>query len=215
MFTGIVQDIGVIKSITPNSEGVGIVVSSEKLASSLAVGDSVSINGVCQTATEIQGPNFKVQAVKPTLDKTTLKYFQPQQKVNLELALRPMDRLGGHMVTGHVNGMGRIVRVIPKGKAKLFWISYPWEIGKYLVLEGSVAIDGISLTISELNKSRNQLCLSLVPHSIESTHLKWATIGQLINIEVDILAKYVEALHQSRGDSLNQSSKLEALYKEF
>ena len=190
MFTGLVKEIGTVKTVTQNTEGKEFIIHAPKLISEIQIDDSVATNGVCLTATEVKGENFKVQAVHMTLEKTNIGELRPGSKVNLELALRPMDRLGGHIVQGHVGGIGSFKHVVKRGKNYELTISFPNELRKYFIEEGSIAIDGISLTIARL--SQQELTVSIIPHTWENTTLSQKNIGESINLEVDMMAKYLE-----------------------
>ncbi len=205
MFTGIVKEIGKVKSLTPNSSGLSLEVYAPALIKDLEIDDSVSINGACQTVTELGGDYFRVQAVHTTLEKTTLGALSIGEDVNLELALQLQTRLGGHLVQGHVNGMGSIVTVLKKGNNYDVWVSYPPQCAPYIVKEGSITVDGISLTVADLKREEHQLMLSIIPHTWEQTALRHRRSGALVNLEVDIIAKYVENLLFYR--SQNQASK--------
>ena len=190
MFTGLIKDIGTIVSVAPNSEGREFVIKAPKLHGEIAIDDSVATNGVCLTATQVNGENFKVQAVHVTLEKTGLGSLKSGDKVNLELALRPMDRLGGHFVQGHVNGRGTFKEIKKRGKNYEITIDAPRELFKYIVKEGSIALDGISLTVAALTD--RAFTVSIIPHTFENTTLHAKKIGDSVNIEVDMMAKYLE-----------------------
>lgn len=190
MFTGLIKDIGTIKSIVPNPSGKEFVIESPILYSEIQIDDSVSTNGCCLTATEVNGKTFRVQAVHVTLEKTNLGKLKIGDKVNLELALRPMDRLGGHFVQGHVNGIGNIQSILQKGKNWEITIKAPKELFRYMISEGSIAVDGISLTIAKLTDTT--FTVSIIPHTYENTVLYTKKIGDSVNIEVDMMAKYLE-----------------------
>ncbi len=191
MFTGLIKDVGEVVSVQTNSEGKEFLIKSDKLISDIAIDDSVAINGTCLTATKITNNTFSVQAVAVTLEKTTIGLLQVGSKVNLELALRVSDRLGGHFVQGHINGKAEILGITSIGDNYLYNLALPQELKKYIIKEGSIALDGISLTIAALDKT--SLTVSIIPHTIENTNLKFKKIGDEINIEVDILAKYIES----------------------
>lgn len=201
MFTGIIKEIGKVKSLTPNSSGLSLEIYAPKLIGELEVDDSVAINGACQTVTHFGPDFFCVQAVHTTLEKTTLGKLRIGDEVNLELALQLKTRLGGHLVQGHVNGMGNIVAVLKKGDNYDVWLSYPPQCTPYIVKEGSITVDGISLTVAELKREEHRLMLSIIPHTWEQTALRNRNSGSVVNIEVDIIAKYVENLlfYQSKG----------------
>jgi riboflavin synthase len=190
MFTGLIKDLGKIVKIKPNSEGVEFTIET-KLASDIAIDDSVATNGVCLTATSVSENSFTAQAVHITLEKTTLGKLKQNDVVNLELALRPMDRLGGHMVQGHVGGTAKFRSVTNKGKNfELTFSINDKNLLKYMILEGSIAIEGISLTIARLDG--DNLTVTIIPHTWEHTNLSHKKIGENVNIEVDMMAKYLE-----------------------
>lgn len=198
MFTGLIQDIGKIEKIESNAEGKKITVSS-KLCSQIKIDDSVAINGVCQTAIDVNDKTFSVQAVHVSLSKTSLGELKAGAHVNLELALRPIDRLGGHFVQGHVNGVGKVVRIENKGSNYLVWFSVPKEIQKYIILEGSITLNGISLTIADISDGQYQV--SIIPHTWNQTTFSSLKVGSTLNIEVDVLAKYVESFLKTAQSS--------------
>ncbi|HLW56874.1 MAG TPA: riboflavin synthase [Bacteriovoracaceae bacterium] len=190
MFTGLIQEVGTIKTIKTNTEGKEFVIYAPKLIKDIKIDDSVATNGVCLTATKIEGDTFKVQAVHMTLKKTSIGQLSVGSPVNLELSLRPQDRLGGHMVSGHVNDLGVIKSIDKKGQNWEITVGFSAELRKYMIQEGSVALDGISLTIAELKDK--ELKVSIIPHTLENTNLGTKKIGDVINIEVDMVAKYIE-----------------------
>lgn len=190
MFTGLIQEIGTIVSVTSNQEGKEFIIKAPQLIKEIQVDDSVATNGVCLTATKINGDSFKVQAIHMTLEKTTIGNLRPNDKVNLELSLRPHDRLGGHFVQGHVNALGRIKEIKTIGENWEVEVSFPLELRKYMISEGSVALDGISLTIAKLTDQ--SLTVAIIPHTLEKTTLGLKKIGDHLNIEVDMIAKYIE-----------------------
>ncbi len=190
MFTGLIQEVGTIESITSNPEGKEFVIKAPSLIKEINIDDSVATNGVCLTATKIQGETFRVQAVHMTLEKTSIGSLRPQDKVNLELSLRPHDRLGGHFVQGHVNALGKIKQIQMTGKNWEIEVSFPKELRKYMISEGSIALDGISLTIARLTDS--SLTVAIIPHTLEKTSLSSKKVGDVLNLEVDMIAKYIE-----------------------
>jgi riboflavin synthase len=210
MFTGLIKDIGIIKSITTNSEGKEFLIESSKLANEIQIDDSIATNGVCLTATEIKNNLFKVQAVHVTLEKTNLGKLTTGSKVNLELALRPIDRIGGHFVQGHVNGFGTIKAITPRGKNFEITFNAPRNLFRYIIEEGSVAIDGISLTVSKLTS--DTFSVSIIPHTYQNTVLHTKTIGETVNIEVDMMAKYLENF--LKFDKKESKFDLDSWYKE-
>lgn len=190
MFTGLIQDTGRILSVTENREGREFVIQTT-LASQINIDDSVATNGVCLTATQITSDSFRCQAIPVTLEKTNLGRLVEGSRVNLELSLRAQDRLGGHMVQGHVSGTGQILDIRDFGKTWEFDIGFSQSLRKYMILEGSIAIDGISLTIARLHDSKLTVCI--IPHTLEKTTLSDKMVGDTINLEVDMLAKYIES----------------------
>ena len=190
MFTGLIQEVGTIVSITSNQEGKEFIIKAPKLIKEIQIDDSVATNGVCLTATKISGDTFKVQAIHMTLEKTSLGKLRVNEKVNLELSLRPHDRLGGHFVQGHVNTIGMIKNIKTIGDNWEIEVSFPEKFRKYMISEGSVALDGISLTIAKL--SQESLTVAIIPHTLEKTTLGLKKIGDQLNIEVDMIAKYIE-----------------------
>lgn len=197
MFTGLIQDTGTVVSLTPNREGQEIVIRTN-LAHEIKIDDSIATNGVCLTATQVDASSFRCQAVPMTLQKSNLGDLRVGSPVNLELSLRAHERLGGHMVQGHVNGVGQVKEIKELGKTWEFTIGFPRELRKYMILEGSIAIDGISLTIADLNE--DALTLAIIPHTLQKTTLGSKKIGDRVNIEVDMVAKYIENL-LTREDS--------------
>lgn len=190
MFTGLIKDVGTIESISPNSAGKEFVIRAPKLRGEIQIDDSVATNGVCLTATEVKGETFKIQAVHVTLEKTTIGKLKKGDQVNLELALRPMDRLGGHMVQGHVNGTGQVKAIVGKGENREVSIAADKALFRYIIEEGSIAVDGISLTVARLKE--REFTVSIIPHTWEMTALRSKKIGDSVNIEVDMMAKYLE-----------------------
>ena len=205
MFTGLIKDIGTIKAIRRNSEGSEIDIESKALISEINIDDSVATNGVCLTATKTSDACFTVQAVHVTLKKSNLGDLKVGSKVNLELALRPMDRLGGHFVQGHVNGIGKFLGAKSFGKNWECEFSVPNELFKYIIDEGSIAIDGISLTVAKVKDA--SFIVSIIPHTYTNTTLGQKSSGETVNIEVDMMAKYLEnflkfEMRKSRLESL-------------
>lgn len=207
MFTGLIQEVGVIESVQSNAEGKEFVIKAPGLISEIKIDDSVATNGVCLTATQIKGDTFKVQAIHMTLKKTSIGSLNVGSPVNLELSLRPQDRLGGHMVSGHVNELGVIKDIKKIGQNWEITIGFNPSIRKYMIKEGSVALDGISLTIAQLGN--NDLTVAIIPHTLKNTNLGRKKVGDVINIEVDMVAKYIENF------ILHDSSKKEEWAKNF
>jgi riboflavin synthase len=200
MFTGLVEEVGIVKSITPNKEGKEFTFESKTLISEIKIDDSISINGACQTAVKVSCNSFSVQAVHITLEKTTLGNLQVGEEVNMELAMRLSDRLGGHLVQGHVNDVGVIKKINQTGENYLVTVLVSSDQMKYIVQEGSITLDGISLTVAKLDKIQNLLTVSIIPHTWNNTVLKNRQIGTTLNVEVDIIGKYVENLLFHKGE---------------
>jgi riboflavin synthase len=188
MFTGIVRERGRVASTEESAEGLQIEIDAPETASALGVGDSVSISGACLTATVVSNGRFSVTAVPETLDRTTLGRLALEDEVNLETATRAGDPLGGHFVQGHVDAIGRIA----SAEAGRVWVEAAPEILRYCVEKGSIAVDGVSLTIAALRGDAFEV--ALIPHTLEVTTLGAVEPGDEVNLEVDVLAKYVEKL---------------------
>jgi riboflavin synthase len=193
VFTGLIADLGEVVGLEQTGDGVRLEVSSS-LAGELAEGDSVAVNGVCLTAVDIDGGGgrFHADVMNETLRRSSLAQARVGGPVNLELPLRPIDRLGGHVVQGHVDATGVIASVTPDGFARIVEIEAPEEILRYVVEKGSITVDGISLTVAGL--STRSFTVSLIPETLERTNLGAAEPGAIVNLEVDVLAKYVERL---------------------
>ena len=193
MFTGLVQDLGEITAADASGDGVRLAIASKL---ELSEGDSIAVNGVCLTATAVSDGHFAADVMNETLRRSSLAEVQAGSKVNLELPLRAADRLGGHFVQGHVDGVGDIWDVREDGFARVVTIGAPPEIMRYVIEKGSIAVDGVSLTISGLGEDWFQV--SLIPETLERTILGEANIGTPVNLEVDVLAKYIERLVPTR-----------------
>jgi riboflavin synthase len=195
MFTGLIADLGSVIAVARDSDGATMQIASP-LAAALQEGDSVAVNGVCLTATEVAEGSFRAQAMLETLARSSLSQLDAGARVNLELPLRAADRLGGHVVQGHVDGTGTVADVREQGFARVVAIDVEPALARYLVEKGSVAIDGVSLTVSAL--SEHGFEVSLIPETLQRTNLGTVADGSLVNIEVDILAKHVERLLEVR-----------------
>jgi riboflavin synthase len=191
MFTGLVSDLGEITGIDRSADGVRLRVAS-RLVGEIDEGDSIAVNGVCLTATSIDGDSFVTDVMNETLRLSSLAEAAVGSAVNLELAMRPADRLGGHLVQGHVDGVGRIAGVVADGFARRVTIEAGPELLRYMVHKGSITVDGVSLTIAGLDD--RSFTVSLIPETLERTNLGTAEPGTMVNLEVDVLAKYVERL---------------------
>jgi riboflavin synthase len=191
MFTGIVQGMGRVAEVDRDGGGARITIETP-LVSALSAGDSIAINGVCLTAARLQNGSFQADAMNETLTRSSLGDLASGSAVNLELPLRATDRLGGHVVQGHVDGVGTIRGVADDGFARRIEIEAPPEVLRYVVQKGSIAVDGISLTVAALDD--RSFTVSLIPETLERTNLGNAGAGDRVNLEVDVLAKYVEKL---------------------
>ncbi|MFA5805696.1 MAG: riboflavin synthase [Melioribacteraceae bacterium] len=202
MFTGIIEETGKILLAENIAGGKRLKISAARIFDDLNVDDSVSVNGVCLTVTRLDGNSFWCDAVGETLNKTTLANVKQNDEVNLERALCLTDRLGGHLVQGHINGIGVITRLTKLGENFSLEIEIPIELVKYVVDEGSITIDGISLTVAKIIDRK--IKISIIPHTWSKTNLKQRKMGDRVNIETDIFAKYVEKILQS---SKNEGNK--------
>jgi riboflavin synthase len=191
LFTGLVQDLGRVVGAAPADGGTSLRIASH-LTSELAEGDSVLVNGVCLTATEPGGEEFGADVSPETLRRSSLGSLAAGDRVNLELPLRPADRLGGHIVQGHVDGLATLAEATADGMARNLWLEAPPELLRYIVEKGSVALDGVSLTVTSVDE--RGFGVSLIPETLERTNLTDATNGHTFNLEVDVIAKYVEKL---------------------
>lgn len=191
MFTGIIQSIGHITQATPVGDDVKLTIDANHLGlDDVAIGDSIAVNGVCLTATDIQPPYFFAHVSQATLS-VTVGLSQPQA-VNLEKALRLSDRLGGHLVSGHVDGIGQVKRFEPVGDCWLLAIQAPHAISKYIAQKGSICVNGVSLTVNAI--VQDTFNVNLIPHTIEHTTLQYLAIGNTVNLEIDQIARYVERM---------------------
>jgi riboflavin synthase len=191
MFTGLVADLGEVRGVERSGDGVRLTVATA-LAGELGLGDSVAVNGVCLTATELADGAFETEVMNETLRRSSLAAIKPGGVVNLELALRAADRLGGHIVQGHVDGTGTVLSVVPDGFARRVQIGAGEEVLRYIVEKGSIAVDGVSLTVAGIDDQ--SFTVSLIPETLQRTNLGRAEVGETVNLEVDVLAKYVERL---------------------
>ena len=191
MFTGLVQDLGTIAGSERSDDGVRLRISTS-LAGELSEGDSIAVNGICLTATAVDGSGFAAEVMNETLARTSLAGADAGATVNLELPLRASDRLGGHVVLGHVDGGGTVTDVTKDGFARRITIEASPELLRYVVSKGSIAVDGVSLTVAGLDD--RSFTVSLIPETLERTNLGSARPGTTVNLEVDVLAKYVERL---------------------
>jgi riboflavin synthase len=192
VFTGIVRELGVVVDADDAGGGVDLVVRAPETAARTGVGDSVAVNGVCLTATAIEAGSMSFHAVPETIGRSTLGSLTPEARVNVEPALRAGEELGGHYVQGHVDAVGSIQSVEAEGEGLRVFIEAPSDLLRYCVAKGSVTVDGVSLTVAEL--ADDAFAVALVPHTLAATTLSDLSPGQTVNLEADVLAKYVERL---------------------
>ncbi len=192
MFTGIIEELGTIKFVETNAAAARITIAARLVTEDISNGDSIAVNGVCLTAIDVSPSSFSADVSPETLDKTTLGGLLPGSPVNLERAVTPTTRLGGHFVQGHVDGRGTFLSAVAHGDFYTVSINFPGDLGRYLVEKGSVAVEGISLTIAALAK--DHFDIAVIPKTWEMTNLSVLKPGDPVNLEVDVIAKYVERL---------------------
>ena len=211
MFTGIIEEVGTIQELRFLSEGATITIAAKTIPDGLKVGDSIAVNGVCLTATRIGSDSFLCDISAETLRRSSFKQAKHGTRVNLERSLSIGGRLGGHFVLGHVDDVGKLRAKTASGQGYEISFDFPTELERYLVYKGSISVDGISLTIASLDKGA--FSVSVIPHTLQSTNLNQLTIGALVNLEVDILGKYVERFfHLGSEKDEKTGSKLTADY---
>jgi riboflavin synthase len=191
MFTGLIEDIGTVETLERNNEGASLRIESN-LAADLTLGDSIAVNGCCLTATAVDGDHFETEAMNQTLEVTALDAVEQGSRVNLELAMKVGGRLGGHIVQGHVDGIGTVSSVEDDGFARRIRVDLPTQLLLYVVDKGSITLNGVSLTVAELGDSWAEV--SLIPETLERTNLGDLAPGDRLNVECDVVAKYVERL---------------------
>ncbi len=193
MFTGIIQATGKITSITPSGDDVKLQIEVGELdMSDVKTGDSIAVNGVCLTAIKFDASSFEAHVSKETLNCTV--GLDSPKIINLEKALQLSDRLGGHLVSGHVDGVGQVVRFESVGDCWLLMVRAPHSVSRYIAVKGSIAIDGVSLTVNNIEK--DVFSMNLIPHTLEKTSLQYLGLGSRVNLEVDLIARYVERMTQ-------------------
>ncbi len=200
IFTGIVEESGKVKDVRRGGQSCQLDIEAELVLADVKLGDSIAVNGVCLTVVDFNRSRFTADVMLETLKKTSLESLRPGDRVNLERALRLGDRMGGHMVLGHVDGVGRITEQQKVDIAMVTWISCSGDLLRYILPKGSVAIDGISLTVVDVGADR--FSVSLIPHTAGMTTLGWKKPGALVNLETDIIGKYVERLLKTPGKRL-------------
>ncbi len=203
MFTGIIEEIGTISTISLGRVSASLTIKAKHVNSDLRIGDSINTNGACLTVTEFNASNFTVDVMAETMRRTNLNLLKTGSAVNLERALRLSDRLGGHMVSGHIDGTGTITQIVQEEIATWFTIKVEREILKYIIRKGSVAIDGISLTVADLSDSSFRV--SIIPHTAKETTLLRKQVGEIVNIENDLTAKYIEKFITGKKEEIKQN----------
>lgn len=198
MFTGLITEVGSISAITHGSDSAVLEITAPKTVKGVAIGDSIAVNGVCLTATSISDSGFTADVMVQTLKMTSLASYNVGDRVNLELAAKLEARMGGHMVQGHVDGVATVVSIVDGQKWQEFTVTIPANLLKYVVAQGSICLEGVSLTVGALNDANNEVTVWLIPETLAKTNLSVKKIGDPINTEVDVLAKYVERLLEKR-----------------
>ena len=194
MFTGLIQAVGQVAAIERQESSARLEISSKEIAAQIAQGDSVCINGTCLTVVSFDESKFAVDVMVQTLNLTSTGSLEVGSAVNLELATRTADRLGGHIVQGHVDGVAEVVAISADSQWTRMDLSIPKDLMKYVVAQGSICVEGVSLTVGELNDPADQISVWLIPETLAKTNLSDKQVGDRLNIEVDVLAKYVERL---------------------
>ena len=197
MFTGLVEETGIVRSVKQKDGSVIFTIRGKKTVKSLRIDHSIAIEGVCLTVIKRTEKTFDVQAVEETLKKTTLGKIREGSLVNLERPLLPSDRLGGHFVLGHIDGMGKVISVKMLESSWIFWIRVPKKFSHHLIPVGSIAVNGVSLTMAEVKA--NSFAVSIIPHTMEVTTFRLLKSGDTVNLEFDVLGKYIERLFAERG----------------
>ena len=194
MFTGIVEELGVVEALEDQGDALRLTVRGPHVTVDAALGDSIAVNGCCLTVAERAGETFTADVMRETLDKTSLGALEPGARVNLERAVTPTSRLGGHIVQGHVDGTGRVVRRTPSEHWEVVEVTVPPGLAHYLVAKGSITVDGVSLTVVDVDDVTGTFTVSLIPETLARTTLGLKQPGEPVNLEVDVIAKYVERL---------------------
>jgi riboflavin synthase len=197
VFTGLIQDVGEVRSVDSGAEGARLKIATS-LGPEIGLGDSIAVNGICLTATVADDGGFETEAMNQTLEVTALCGVEAGDRVNLELAMKASDRLGGHIVQGHVDGVGEVAAIADDGFAKRLRVTLDRDLLRYAIDKGSIALDGVSLTIAALGE--DWLEVSLIPETLERTNLGAAKAGRKINVECDVIAKHVERLMAPFGE---------------
>jgi riboflavin synthase len=203
MFTGLIEDLGRVREIRKGSGGARITVATNIPMGELETGESIAVNGICLTVTAFGQGSFSADVSGETLGRTTLGELSPGSPVNLERAMRLSDRLGGHLVSGHIDGVASVTGRVREGDCIRFTFSISSSLSRFMVEKGSVAVDGVSLTVNSV--SRSDFTVSVIPHSLGVTTLQHRVVGSRVNIETDLIGKYVERLLGARDDRRDRS----------
>lgn len=204
MFTGIVEEIGIIQNVKRNNKSSILTIQGKKIFEDIHIGDSISVNGVCLTVTTFSNETFTADVMNETLSRSSLGNLKNDSYVNLERAMSVNGRFGGHIVSGHIDGIGKIIKIEKDDNAIWYTMTVEENLIKYIVEKGSIAIDGISLTIAKVNKKN--FSVSIIPHTAQETILSHRLVGDIVNIENDVIGKYVEKLisfEKSKKDESN------------
>ncbi len=201
MFTGIIEEIGLIKSINKSADGATIAISCNKILDDITIGDSIAVDGACQTAVAFDNTTFKVEASPETLNLTTLYDFYPGKYVNLERAMKANGRFGGHIVSGHVDSTGTFIKKEKQGISYLYYFQAPQTVLNYIIHKGSICINGISLTIASLQN--DIFSIAVIPQTIKDTNLQYLKPKDKVNLESDVFAKYVEKFMINYNNNAN------------
>lgn len=208
MFTGLVEEVGTIKEIRPAGKAIHLKIKAKAILHDVQLGDSISVNGICLTVTHFDADTFTVDVVPETMRRTTLHEMHAGSPANLERAMAMGKRFGGHIVSGHIDGVGRIVSIVDEDIAKVVRIAAPPNVLRYVVEKGSIAIDGISLTVMDVDQESFRV--SIIPHTWQVTVLLHRRVGSLVNLECDIIGKYVERLlgpHVGQGQMQGEGQR--------
>ena len=196
MFTGLIAELGKVDNLKKEKDSYRLTVSAKKIPPQLQRGESIAVNGACLTVTEFSSEKFTVDVMPETARRTTIGTLEKGDKVNLERTLHLSDGLDGHIVSGHIDGVGTISKVVPEGIARVVTITTPPELLRYIIVKGSIAIDGISLTVTAVTQTG--FSVSLIPLTVEDTTLGFKNIGAKVNLETDIIGKYVEKMLENK-----------------
>jgi riboflavin synthase len=205
MFTGLVEEKGLLKSKLPTGAGFQFLIEANKVIHGLEIGNSIAVNGCCLTVVKIEDNTFSVDLIEETLNKTNLGLLKPGMKINLERPLLADERLGGHFVLGHIDTVGKIELIKELSNSHWITISYPDNFKQYLIYVGSVAIDGVSMTVAELKD--NKFSVGVIPHTWQETIFADKNVGDTVNLEFDVLGKYVERIMEGKNPQDFQSLK--------